>query len=34
MSEVVFVDTSATAKDGKRKPHTCCDGEKTLRYMS
>ena len=33
MSKVVFVDTSATAKGGKRrrKPHICYDGEKTFK---
>jgi hypothetical protein len=30
MSKVIFVDTSATAKSGKRrgKPHVCYDGGK------
>jgi hypothetical protein len=32
MSKVVFVDTSKTAKNGKkkRKPHVCYDGEKVF----
>jgi len=30
MSRVVFVDTSRTTKDGRRRPHACYDGKKVF----
>jgi len=30
MSRVVFVDTSRTARSGKKRPHTCYNGERTF----